>query len=150
MQGIISNSGWLEGKKHLVLQVEIAFPVGSFFLQRLSPVERFVWGVECPSADPVSGDASEKYRMLVQEFTIINKLGLHARASALLVKTASRFKSDIRIERENVEVNGKSIMGIMMLAAAKGTTVQVTIGGEDEAEAMQALGDLIRDGFGEE
>ena len=81
---------------------------------------------------------------------IINKLGLHARASALLVKTASRFKSDIRIERENVEVNGKSIMGIMMLAAAKGTTVQVTIGGEDEAEAMQALGDLIRDGFGEE
>jgi phosphocarrier protein HPr len=88
--------------------------------------------------------------MLVQEFTIINKLGLHARASALLVKTASRFTSDIRIERENVEVNGKSIMGIMMLAAAKGTTVQVTIGGEDEAEAMQALGDLIRDGFGEE
>ncbi len=88
--------------------------------------------------------------MLVQEFTIVNKLGLHARASALLVKTANRFKSDIRIERESVEVNGKSIMGIMMLAAAKGTTIQVKIGGDDENEAMQALGELIRDGFGEE
>jgi phosphocarrier protein len=88
--------------------------------------------------------------MLVQEFKIVNKLGLHARASALFVKTASRFKSDIRIEREDVEVNGKSIMGIMMLAAAKDTVIQVKVGGEDEDEAMQALGDLIRDGFGEE
>ncbi len=88
--------------------------------------------------------------MLSNEFTIVNKLGLHARASALLVKTASRFRSDIRIEREDIEVNGKSIMGIMMLAAAKGTTIQVKVEGEDEAEAMQVLGDLIRDGFGEE
>jgi len=88
--------------------------------------------------------------MLEQEFTIVNKLGLHARASALLVKTASRFKSDIRIERETIEVNGKSIMGIMMLAAAKGCTIQVRIGGEDEDEAMNALGELIRNGFGEE
>ncbi len=93
---------------------------------------------------------NETVFMLVNEFTIVNKLGLHARASALLVKTASRFKSDIRIEREDIEVNGKSIMGIMMLAAAKGTTIQVKIGGEDEVEAMQTLGDLIRDGFGEE
>jgi phosphocarrier protein HPr len=88
--------------------------------------------------------------MLVNEYTIVNKLGLHARASALFVKTASRFKSDIRIEREDIEVNGKSIMGIMMLAAAKGTSIQVKIDGEDEFEAMQILGDLIRDGFGEE
>jgi phosphocarrier protein len=88
--------------------------------------------------------------MLVNEYTIMNKLGLHARASALFVKTASRFKSDIRIEREDIEVNGKSIMGIMMLAAAKGTSIQVKIDGEDELEAMQILGDLIRDGFGEE
>jgi phosphocarrier protein len=88
--------------------------------------------------------------MLVQDFTIVNKLGLHARASALLVKTASRFNSDIRIEREEIEVNGKSIMGIMMLAAAKGTTVRVKIEGEDESQAMQALGELIRNGFGEE
>jgi len=88
--------------------------------------------------------------MQVQEFSIVNKLGLHARASALFVKTASRFRSDIKIEREGVQVNGKSIMGIMMLAAAKGTVIKVTIDGEDEAEAIAALGDLITNGFGEE
>ncbi len=88
--------------------------------------------------------------MLAQEFTIVNKLGLHARASALLVKTASQFKSDIRIAREGVEVNGKSIMGIMMLAAAKGTTISVKVEGEDEAVAMDVLGELIKNGFGED
>ena len=88
--------------------------------------------------------------MLDQDFIIVNKLGLHARASALFVKTASRFRSDIKIEREGVEVNGKSIMGIMMLAAAKGTRISVKIEGEDEAEAMAALGELITNGFGEE
>jgi len=88
--------------------------------------------------------------MLDQEFTIVNKLGLHARASALFVKTASRFRSDIKIEREGIAVNGKSIMGIMMLAAAKGTRIKVTIEGEDEAQAMAALGELITNGFGEE
>lgn len=88
--------------------------------------------------------------MLDQDFTIVNKLGLHARASALFVKTASRFRSDIKMEREGIEVNGKSIMGIMMLAAAKGTRIKVTVEGEDEAEAMSALGDLITNGFGEE
>ena len=103
-----------------------------------------------PPRHDFAGVRKETTLMLVNEFTIVNKLGLHARASALLVKTASRFKSDIRIEREDIEVNGKSIMGIMMLAAAKGTTIQVKIGGEDEVEAMQTLGDLIRDGFGEE
>lgn len=88
--------------------------------------------------------------MLDQEFTIVNKLGLHARASALFVKTASRFRSDIKIEREGIAVNGKSIMGIMMLAAAKGTRIKVTIEGEDEADALAALGELIANGFGEE
>jgi phosphocarrier protein len=88
--------------------------------------------------------------MLDQEFTIVNKLGLHARASALFVKTASRFRSDIKMEREGIEVNGKSIMGIMMLAAAKGTRIKITIEGEDEAEALTALGELITNGFGEE
>ncbi len=88
--------------------------------------------------------------MLAQEFTIVNKLGLHARASALLVKTASQFKSEIRIAREGVEVNGKSIMGIMMLAAAKGTTISVKVAGEDETVAMDVLGELIRNGFGED
>ena len=87
--------------------------------------------------------------MLQQEFEIVNKLGLHARASALFVKTASRFQSDVKLAREGVEVNGKSIMGIMMLAAAKGTTVRLTVDGADEAAAMQSLGDLINNGFGE-
>jgi len=88
--------------------------------------------------------------MLQNEFTIINKLGLHARASALFVKTASRFTSDIKLAKEGVEVNGKSIMGIMMLAASKGSTVRLTVSGADEAEAMQAMGELINGGFGEE
>jgi len=88
--------------------------------------------------------------MLTQEYLIINKLGLHARASALFVKTASRFSSEVKLAKEGVEVNGKSIMGIMMLAASKGTTVSLTVDGADEAEALQAIGDLITNGFGEE
>lgn len=88
--------------------------------------------------------------MKSEEFTIVNKLGLHARASALLVKTASRFASEIRLSREGVEVNGKSIMGIMMLAAAKGTTVTLLVEGPDEEEAFAEISQLIRNGFGEE
>ncbi len=88
--------------------------------------------------------------MLTQEYTIVNKLGLHARASALLVKTASQFKSEIKVSREGVEVNGKSIMGIMMLAAGKGSIIQVKAEGEDEAQAMVVLGELINNGFGED
>ena len=88
--------------------------------------------------------------MLEQQFAIVNKLGLHARASALFVKTASQFKSDIKVSREGVEVNGKSIMGIMMLAAAKGTEINLSVSGSDEADAFQKLGELIQNGFGEE
>jgi len=88
--------------------------------------------------------------MLEQPFAIINKLGLHARASALFVKTASQFKSDITVFREGIEVNGKSIMGIMMLAAAKGTEITLQVSGSDESEAFQKLGELIQNGFGEE
>ena len=88
--------------------------------------------------------------MLKNDFLIINKLGLHARASALFVKTASRFTSEVRLAKEGVEVNGKSIMGIMMLAASKGTTISLSVEGADEAEALQAIGDLITNGFGEE
>lgn len=88
--------------------------------------------------------------MLQKEFLIINKLGLHARASALFVKTSSRFSSDVKLAREGVEVNGKSIMGIMMLAASKGSTVCLTVTGADEDDAFQTIGDLIANGFGEE
>ncbi len=88
--------------------------------------------------------------MLQKEFLIVNKLGLHARASALLVKTSSRFGSDVKLAREDVEVNGKSIMGIMMLAASKGSSVRLTVDGADETEAFQTIGELIANGFGEE
>jgi phosphocarrier protein len=88
--------------------------------------------------------------MQEQQFTIINKLGLHARASALFVKTAIQFASELKVARDDVEVNGKSIMGIMMLAAAKGSLITLRIEGPDEAEAMAAMGELIRNGFGEE
>jgi phosphocarrier protein HPr len=88
--------------------------------------------------------------MLQKKYTIVNKLGLHARASALFVKTASRFVADIRLEKEGVEVNGKSIMGIMMLAASRGASVRLSANGADEALALQTMGDLIANGFGEE
>ena len=88
--------------------------------------------------------------MLQNNFLIINKLGLHARASALFVKTSSRFSSDVKLAREDVEVNGKSIMGIMMLAASKGSSVRLTVTGTDEIDAFQTIGDLIANGFGEE
>ena len=88
--------------------------------------------------------------MLRKDFLIVNKLGLHARASALFVKTSSRFSSDVKLARDGVEVNGKSIMGIMMLAASKGSTVTLSVDGSDETEAFQAIGDLIASGFGEE
>jgi phosphocarrier protein len=85
--------------------------------------------------------------MLQKEYLIVNKLGLHARASALFVKTSSRFSSEVKLAREGVEVN---VMGIMMLAASKGSTVQLTVNGADEIEAFQTIGELIANGFGEE
>jgi len=87
--------------------------------------------------------------MQQQHFEIVNNLGLHARASALLVKTATPFCSEIRLCLDEIEANGKSIMGVMMLAAAKGSRVRLTVDGPDEAEASQAIGKLINDGFGE-
>jgi len=85
-----------------------------------------------------------------KELEIINKLGLHARASAKLTQTASSFASDVWMERNGRRVNAKSIMGVMMLAAAKGTTVIVDVEGPDADEAMQAIEALIADRFGEE
>lgn len=87
--------------------------------------------------------------MLKKEIEIINKLGLHARASAKLTQTASRFASEVWIARASRRVNAKSIMGVMMLAASKGTTVQLETSGADEAEAMSAMEALIHDKFGE-
>ena len=85
-----------------------------------------------------------------QTFTIRNRLGLHARAAALLVKTANRFEANVMIEKDGVEVNGKSIMGILMLAASRGTKITVRVEGIDAGEALQAIGKLIENKFGEE
>lgn len=87
--------------------------------------------------------------MINKEFVIKNKLGLHARAAAQLVQSCNRFSSDITVKKDTVEVNGKSIMGILMLAAAQGSRISLAIDGEDEQQAMETLGQLIDDGFGE-
>ena len=88
--------------------------------------------------------------MEIRTFTIRNRLGLHARAAALLVKTANRFVSEITVDKDGVEVNGKSIMGILMLAASKGTKITLKAEGKDSAEAIRVLGELIENRFGEE
>ncbi|HCF60442.1 MAG TPA: HPr family phosphocarrier protein [Myxococcales bacterium] len=82
-------------------------------------------------------------------FTIVNALGLHARAAAQLVKLANRFRCDVYLEKEEQEVNGKSIMGVLMLAATRGSTILVRTEGEDAEPALKALGELIDNGFGE-
>jgi len=84
-----------------------------------------------------------------KEITIVNKLGLHARAAAKFVTLASSFDSDIRLTRANREVNGKSIMGVMMLAAAKGASLELIADGEDEQQALSKLEQLIANRFGE-
>lgn len=87
--------------------------------------------------------------MQIREVEIINKLGLHARASAKLTKLASQFKSEVWVTRNNRRVNAKSIMGVMTLAANKGSGIQIETTGDDETEAMTALVALIEDYFGE-
>lgn len=87
--------------------------------------------------------------MISKQLEIINKLGLHARASTKLTQTASKFASEIWIERNGRRVNAKSIMGVMMLAAAKGSIVTLEANGPDEAVAMEALTALIEGYFGE-
>ncbi len=88
--------------------------------------------------------------MLSKEITIINKLGLHARAAAKFVNLASGFESEINISRNGRTVNGKSIMGVMMLAASCGSSIELSISGSDEEQALQQLEQLIQDRFGEE
>ena len=84
-----------------------------------------------------------------RSFVIVNTLGLHARAAAQLVQTANRYHSEIHVEKDGMEVNGKSIMGVLTLAAAKGTQITVSCSGDDAEAAMQSLTTLIENGFGE-
>jgi phosphocarrier protein HPr len=87
--------------------------------------------------------------MLQEEIEITNKLGLHARASAKLTQLAGKFRSDVWMSRKQRRVNAKSIMGVMMLAAGKGSTVTLEVEGPDEIECLSALKQLIGDKFGE-
>ena len=87
--------------------------------------------------------------MIKKNITITNKLGLHARASAKLTSTASGFKSGVFLSRNGRRVNAKSIMGVMMLAAGLGSTVELEADGEDESEAVDTLAKLFADKFGE-
>lgn len=82
--------------------------------------------------------------------TIVNRLGLHARAAAKLVTEANRHQSDIRVRKDGREVSGKSIMGVMMLAAAKGSQITLIAEGEDADHAIACLAELVADRFGEE
>jgi phosphocarrier protein HPr len=84
------------------------------------------------------------------EVTIVNRLGLHARPSAAFTQLATRFVSDVFISKGSRRVNGKSIMGVMMLAAAQGSVIGIETDGQDEDEALAALVKLIESGFGEE
>lgn len=81
--------------------------------------------------------------MIKKDITIENKLGLHARPASLFVKTAGRFESEIKIEKDGIEVNGKSIMGVMMLAAEMGSQITIIADGSDENDAIDALVELI-------
>ncbi|MDH4133474.1 MAG: HPr family phosphocarrier protein [Gammaproteobacteria bacterium] len=88
--------------------------------------------------------------MKTETLAIVNKLGLHARASAKFVTLAAQYKCDVTLGRNGQHANGKSIMGIMMLAAGKGAQVELTVNGEDEDQALAALRDLIANRFGED
>ena len=87
--------------------------------------------------------------MQQREVEIVNKLGLHARASAKLTQLAARYQSDVHMARNGRKINAKSIMGVMMLAAGKGSKVTIEVDGPDEDAAMAALCDLIGNYFGE-
>jgi phosphocarrier protein len=87
--------------------------------------------------------------MIERELQILNKNGLHARPAAEIVKTAARYKAEITISRDDLEVNGKSIMGVMMLAAEQGSTLKVKADGPDAEQAVNAIADLVARKFGE-
>jgi len=87
--------------------------------------------------------------MIERTFTIINKLGLHARAAAQFVTTTSEFEAEIQVSRNGRTVNGKSIMGMMMLAAAKNTEIVITADGKDEKKVLDAIETIINNYFGE-
>jgi phosphocarrier protein HPr len=87
--------------------------------------------------------------MISQDITIINKLGLHARAASKLVNCASQFESEVLIDKQGNKINAKSIMGVMMLAASKGTEIRLEVDGKDESRCIEAISTLIANRFDE-
>ncbi len=88
--------------------------------------------------------------MIQRKVTIKNSLGLHARPAVTLVQTASKFRSDIKIAKDDLEIDGKSILGVLMLAAEKGSEMVLKVDGDDEKEALEELIKLFESGFGED
>ena len=88
--------------------------------------------------------------MVARTVTVVNQLGLHARAAARFVHLASRFQSHVTVERDSKVMDGKSIMGILLLAAARGTAITIMAEGPDETDALTALTQLVETGFGDE
>ena len=88
--------------------------------------------------------------MTAKHVTVVNQLGMHARAAAKFVHLAAKFQSHVRVARDAREMDGKSIMGLLLLAAARGTTIRISAEGGDEAEAVSALAALVQAGFGED
>jgi len=88
--------------------------------------------------------------MTSQHVTVVNQLGMHARAAAKFVHLAAKFQAHVRVARDAREMDGKSIMGLLLLAAARGTTIRISAEGGDEAEAVAALVQLVQTGFGED
>lgn len=87
--------------------------------------------------------------MVVREVTVTNRAGLHTRPASMIVRLASKFNSEFYIQKDGYEINGKSIIGVMTLAAEQGSTLSLTFDGEDEEEAAQAVTELFESGFGE-
>jgi phosphocarrier protein HPr len=88
--------------------------------------------------------------MTSQSVTVVNQLGMHARAAAKFVHLATRYHARVRVARDRREMDGKSIMGILLLAAARGSTITITADGDDERDAVDALVGLVQSGFGED
>jgi phosphocarrier protein len=88
--------------------------------------------------------------MTTRTVTVVNQLGMHARAAAKFVHLATRFSAQVRVARDEREMDGKSIMGILLLAAARGTKIRISAAGADEQGAVAALADLVESGFGED
>lgn len=87
--------------------------------------------------------------MITKKLTVLNKLGIHARPAAQFVRVASRFQSDVTVGKDDESIDGKSIMGLMMLAVGCGAEITVTVDGPDEAETLAALEELVKGKFGE-